>query len=125
MFKIAGSYKKWRLPNSAHITYARHAILFWHMYLRTYVDTYTAPVRICTTLIGSRSPRSLANKYPVISIAIHLRVSHSLRSPISIYGGTVTNSSSCHTYVMKTELRHCSFMWAELGHCNFMYLPAV
>ena len=52
-FKTAGTYKKWQWPNSAHITYAWHALLLWHTYLHTYI--YTAPARICTPLIVSRS----------------------------------------------------------------------
>ena len=48
------------VANSAHITYAWHALLLWHTYLHTYI--YTAPARICTPLIVSRSLCSLANK---------------------------------------------------------------
>ena len=29
--------KKWQWPNSAHITYAWHALLVWHTYLHTYI----------------------------------------------------------------------------------------
>ena len=64
-FKTAGTYKNWLWPNSAHITYAWHALLIWHTYLHTYIYIYiyiyTAQARICTPLIVSRSLRSLAN----------------------------------------------------------------
>ena len=60
-FKTAGTHKKWQRPNSDHITYAWHALLIWHTYLHTYIHIYTAPARICTPRMVSRSLRSLAN----------------------------------------------------------------
>ena len=43
-FKTAVTYKKWQWPNSAHITYAWHALLLWHMYLHTYKYKY---IQLC------------------------------------------------------------------------------
>ena len=39
-FETAGTYEKWLWPNSAHITYAWHALLLLYSYLHTYIYLY-------------------------------------------------------------------------------------
>ena len=36
-FEMAGTYKKWLWPNSAHITFTWHVLLLWHTYHHTYI----------------------------------------------------------------------------------------
>ena len=70
-FETAGTYKKWLWPNSAYITYTWHATNMTYVPPYIYIYIRTAPARICTPLIVSRSLRSLANDWEVISLQIY------------------------------------------------------
>ena len=39
-FETAGTYEQWMWSNSAHITYAWHALLLRYSYLHTYINLY-------------------------------------------------------------------------------------
>ena len=127
-FKTAGTYKKWLWPNSAHITYAWHALLIWHTYLHTYIYIYIY-IYIYRTSSNLYTPDSVS----LASLARQLIGERAKRA--RHYQGC-TNSSWCGTYIYIyiyvwryvchiSSACHVYVMWAELRHIHFLYVPAV
>ena len=68
-FKTAGMYKKWQWPNSAHITYAWHALVIWYnTSIHIYIYIYRTSSNLYTP--DSVSLASLARQLLLKNIAV-------------------------------------------------------